>query len=87
MDVRTFEGIKNKIEVIRNKIESLKSKKAKAEGAMETIEASWRKNFDIGTLAEAEDLVQVVQEKMEKTSSAILDIQEELNGLTNWASI
>lgn len=80
MDVREYERIKESIE-------RLKSKKAKAEGAIETIEASWKAQHGISTLKEAESLY----EEMEKQSTALEEEVEslytELKGVTNWALV
>lgn len=80
MDARTFEAIKNKID-------TLKSKKAKAEGAMESIEAQWKSEHGISTLKEAEDLLKFMEGKQADMEDEIKEFYSELEGLTNWSLV
>ena len=80
MDVRMFESIKAKIE-------TMKSKKAKAEGALETILASWKSAHGISTLEEAESLLQEMAVRKEELSNEIDSLYSELCGLTTWGLV
>lgn len=80
MDARTFEAIKNKID-------TLKSKKAKAEGAMENIEAQWKSEHGISTLKEAADLLKFMEGKQADMEDEIKEFYSELEGLTNWSLV
>lgn len=77
MDSKTFEIIKQKIEV-------LKQKKAKAEGAIESILLEWHKNHNIESLEEAEKYIATLQEEIDTLTTKSETIYEELRGLTNW---
>ena len=77
MDTRTFENIKNKID-------ALKEKRAKAEGAMESILENWKVEHKISTVEEAEDLLKFMEEKLTDTQNTIDELYEQLKGLTNW---
>jgi len=72
------------IEKIRGKIETLKSKRAKAEGAMESEVATWKKLYDATTIEEMEKLLTEAEEDCETYSSKMETVGEELKGLTNW---
>jgi peptidoglycan hydrolase CwlO-like protein len=80
MDIKTFENIKNKIEV-------LKQKKAKAEGAIESILADWEKTYGFSTLEEAEKHCITLKDEITSLDNKIEIISTELNGLTNWSLI
>lgn len=78
MDVATFEKIKGKIE-------TLKAKRAKAEGAIESEQALWKKQFDISTKEELEALLAEAEDNCETFEGKMTTIMEELKGLTNWS--
>ena len=77
MDTRTFEMIKSKIEV-------LKQKKAKAEGAVESILTNWKATYGFTSLAEAEKQLEMLSGQQNATEAKIEDLFNELKGLTNW---
>lgn len=79
-EVRAFEQIKDKIEV-------LKSKKAKAEGAVETIEKEWESNYGFSTLEKAEEYLEGKKKEQAENDEQLDSLFKELNGLTNWALI
>jgi hypothetical protein len=74
-------------ESIKSKIEAMKSKKAKAEGALETIVASWKSAHGISTLEEAENLLKEMTAQKEELSTEIDSLYSELSGLTNWGLV
>jgi hypothetical protein len=80
MDIKTFENIKNKIEI-------LKQKKAKAEGAIESIVYDWKNSFGVSTLEEAEKHCMILKDEITSLDNKIEIISTELNGLTNWTLI
>ena len=80
MDTRTFESIKNKIEV-------LKQRKAKAEGAIESIVENWKATYNFSTVEEAEKELASLTEKQNATEAKIENLFNELKGLTNWGLI
>jgi hypothetical protein len=80
MDVRTFEAIKNKIE-------TLKTKKAKAEGAIESIEAGWKSAYGFSTLADAKNLDAKLQDEITTVQDQLEELYTELNGLTDWTLV
>jgi hypothetical protein len=80
MDTRTFESIKEKIAL-------LKEKKAKAEGALETIVASWKKEYEVETPEEIQDLLTAMIAKKEELTTELDEYYTELNGLTNWGLV
>ena len=70
------------MENIKNRIDELKNRKARAEGQKSSIEDSWKRDYNISTLEEAEELkasmekeldeVQAEQEKYLAESDALL---------------
>lgn len=80
MDVRAFESIKNKIE-------TLKTKKAKAEGAIESIEAGWKSAHGFETLADAQNLDAKLREDITATQDQLDELYKELTGLTDWTLV
>ena len=80
MDIRTLEGI-------QQKIATLKDKKARAEGALETIKQGWEKTYGFSTLEEAEAKEKELTEERDKLNTLIEDTMAELKGLTNWGLI
>lgn len=80
MDARTFESIKEKISL-------LKEKKAKAEGAIEAIEASWKRDYNVSTVEEVQDLISAMSAKKVELSKELEEYYSELTGLTNWGLV
>jgi DNA repair exonuclease SbcCD ATPase subunit len=80
MDVKQYENIKAKIE-------ALKTKRAKAEGSMETILANWKSAHGISTIEEAEALEKEMSSQVEKAQEEIDELYTELKGLTNWGLV
>jgi len=80
MDARTFEGIKAKIE-------TLKAKKAKAEGALENIVATWVSEYKVSTRDEAEALLDELKLKKATLETEVEELYSELGSLTNWALV
>lgn len=80
MDTREFEGIKKKIDI-------LKEKRAKANGAIENILDTWKKQYSIGSVEEAEEQLKILQDEYDKNNSKIEAWYEELKGLCNWGLV
>ncbi len=80
MDIRQFENIKQKIEV-------LKQKKAKAEGSIESIETNWKNQYGFTSIAEAEGKLKEYEDTINKNTETMDTLYEELNGLTNWSLV
>lgn len=79
MDIETFEKIKQKLEI-------LKQKKAKAEGAIENIEQTWKKE-GINTLEEAQQKLTELEQKEKELETTVENLYAELKNLTNWNTI
>jgi len=80
MDAREFEQIKKKIDI-------LKEKRAKANGAIENILDTWKKQYNINSLEEAQEQLDALQEEYDTNTKKIEGWYEELKGLTNWGLI
>jgi hypothetical protein len=52
------------IESIKERIDNLKAEKARAEGQKQTIEETWKRDFGVSTLEEAEDLMAKMQKEL-----------------------
>lgn len=79
MDVREFEAIKRKVEV-------LKDKQSKASGAIEAIMASL-KQYGCETIEEAQKLLTEKEQELEENESTLEALYTQLKGTTNWALI
>lgn len=77
MDIREFESIKQKIEL-------LKTKKAKAEGSMESIKQSWTDTYGFSTIEEASKKLEELKSEQDRNEREVSDLYKELNSLTNW---
>lgn len=76
-ELRNFEAIKDKIE-------TLKSRRAKAEGSMESILSDWKQKYNISSLEEAEKYLHEKQNEKEENEVLMKEYYEELNSLTSW---
>ncbi len=79
-DVKNFENIKEKIE-------ALKAKKAKAEGAMETIQKEWEASYGVSSVEEITSLLETKKQEQQENEEALDAVYQELSGLTNWALV
>jgi hypothetical protein len=80
MDTQEFERIKKKIDV-------LKEKRAKANGAIENILDTWKKQYSINSIEEAQEQLEALQAEYDANNTKIDTWYEELKGLTNWGLI
>ena len=53
-------------ENIKARIDKLKNEKARAEGQKQSIEETWKRDFNVSTLEEAEDLMDKMQQELEE---------------------
>lgn len=58
------------IDNIKARIDDLKQKKAQAEGQKKAIEDSWKRDYDVSTLEEAEALLQKIEKELEESRVA-----------------
>jgi len=77
MELREFE-------LLQKKIETLKEKQSRAQGAKESIEASWQDTYGVSTLNEMEALLVEKQAELSETESLIEEQYKALKELTNW---
>ena len=54
------------IESIKTRIDKLKSEKARAEGQKQSIEDTWKRDFDVDTLEAAESLLATMQQELDE---------------------
>lgn len=80
MDTRTFESI-------QGKIDTLKQKKAKAEGAIESILAEWKKTYGFDSLEAAERHLEELSEDINTYEEKAEAAYKELQSLTNWGLV
>lgn len=80
MDAKTFESIKTKVD-------TLKSKQAKAEGAIESIEWDWLKNYNTKNIKELEAKLAEMEEDVEADTADRDKVFEELKGLYSWSFV
>jgi len=77
MDTKTFESIKTKVD-------TLKQRRAKAEGAIESIEGDWLKNYKTKNIKELEAKLAEMEEDVEADTADRDKVFEELKGLHTW---
>ena len=80
MDTQEFERIKKKIDI-------LKEKRAKANGAIENILDTWKKQYNIKSVEEAEEQLKTLQDEYDRNNGKIDAWYEELKGLCNWGLV
>jgi predicted nucleic acid-binding Zn-ribbon protein len=80
MDTQEFERIKKKIDI-------LKEKRAKANGAIENILDTWKKQYSINSIEEAQEHLESLQSEYDANNTKIDSWYEELKGLTQWGLI
>jgi uncharacterized protein YlxP (DUF503 family) len=80
MDAQEFKAIVNKIDV-------LKEKRAKANGAIENILDTWKKQYSISSVEEAQEQLDSLQKEYDANNTKIDAWYNELKGLTNWAAV
>ena len=80
MDSKQFESIVSKME-------TLKTKKAKAEGAIESEKANWKKRNGVETYEQLEEVYNEAEEQVETLDTKMDTLMEELKGLTNWGLV
>jgi len=57
------------MENIKNRIDELKNRKARAEGQKSSIEDSWKRDYNISTLEEAEDLKASMEKELDEVQA------------------
>jgi hypothetical protein len=77
VEIKSFEDIKAKIE-------TLKSKKARAEGSIESIVGNWKARFNCSTLEEAQKYLADKKTEQHENEERIDTYYEELKGICNW---
>jgi len=80
MDTQEFERIRKKIEI-------LKEKRAKANGAIENILETWKKQYNINSIEEAQEQLETLQDEYDVNNKKIDGWYEELKGLCNWGLV
>lgn len=58
------------IDSIKARIDDLKQKKAQAEGQKKAIEDSWKRDYDVSSLEEAESLKDKIEKELEESRVA-----------------
>lgn len=76
-----------RLEQIKEKIGEAKQKKAKAEGAIERIEAQWKSDFDLNGATEAEARVKELEADIERDEGRQATLEKELEAVTDWDEI
>lgn len=75
-------GIKvEEFEALQKRIEALKSRKARAEGACESITTTWQSQYGVSTRAEAESLLAQYRTEMTENDSLLDGWMAELREL------
>lgn len=75
------------IESIKSRIDKLKSEKARAEGQKQTIEETWKRDYNVSTLEEAQDLMAQMQEELEDYKAAQEEYLSEADKLLTEAGV
>ncbi len=75
-----------RIEDIKDRIEDAKSKKAKAEGAIERIESEWESEYGIenGDTKAVETTLKELDTTIERDETRLSELLGELETLTDW---
>lgn len=58
------------IENVKARIDRLKNERSEAEGKKKAIEETWQRDYNVSTLAEAEELKDKIEQELEDTRAA-----------------
>lgn len=75
------------LENIKARIDKLKNEKARAEGQKQTIEETWKRDFNVSTLEEAEELMDKMQQELEDYKTAQAEYLESADKLLSDAGV
>lgn len=75
------------IEEIKQRIDTLKNDKAEAEGKKKAIEDTWKRDFNVSTLEEAEDLMATIEKELEDNKTAQAEYLEKADKLLTEAGV
>jgi DNA repair exonuclease SbcCD ATPase subunit len=67
-----------KLEELKEKIETAKSDRAKAEGAKEQIEKTWKDDFDCSSVEEVKDKVRETEEQIKALSGKLEEYMKKI---------
>lgn len=71
----------DRIEEIRETIEDLKDKKSKAQGRLEGIESTWKDDYEIDSLEDAEKLIKKLEKERDSLQEKETDLEKEIEEL------
>lgn len=75
------------LENIKKRIDQLKNEKAQAEGQMRAIEDTWKRDYGVSTLAEAEALMVKMETELEEARKAQAEYLEAADRLLSEAGV
>lgn len=75
------------IEEIKQRIDTLKNEKAQAEGQKKAIEETWKRDYNVSSLEEAEALLSDIEKELEESKAAQEKYLEEADRLLTEASV
>jgi flagellar biosynthesis chaperone FliJ len=68
---------------LKKKIEQAKTNRDRAEGAKSKIEEQWKKEFNISTIEEAEQLIKDLEKDIEKDENKLEKLYNEIEEIVN----
>lgn len=75
------------IEEIKQRIDTLKNEKAQAEGQKKAIEETWKRDYNVSSLEEAEALLSDIEKELEESKAAQEKYLEEADRLLTEAGV
>lgn len=72
------------VKELQRKISKAKEQKARAEGAIENITGSWKKNYGFSTVEEAEEHIKELEEKQNALDQRQQKLVNDLDALVDW---
>lgn len=75
------------IEEIKQRIDTLKNEKAQAEGQKKAIEETWKRDYNVSSLEEAEALLSEIEKELEESKAAQEKYLEEADRLLTEAGV
>lgn len=75
------------LESIKARIDKLKTEKARAEGQKSSIEESWKRDYNISTLEEAEALKESMEKELEEVKAEQEKYLEKADALLTEAGV
>ena len=71
----------------QEKYESARDTKNKCDGIIQSIQESWKKNYEVDSVEEVQALVEKKKKEQEKLQERMDELEDELKQLADWSAL